>query len=343
MGYSITIYGDSHKAMIRKLTELFSPLVLVLLTGLVIGRFGLYVIQNYTEPLVYSGYPAIVLSLIVIAGSLLVIYLKPKVDDSFILTGSSLVTSAKPSVVVPVAYLLIGGLLGAISIWGLTNQSIPLFYPLLGILIGLYAYVHGVGLIWRNSLTRYYLTEDDFLFMYRFLGEQTTETPLEQIADIDTSRNFIQRQLDVGDVVVHSESGGGTPSIRARSVGSPRELKQQISEQRRVAKTQDHGPSDNKSSSSATDSADQEDQQTSTSNDSEVSIDQLITEITTLSADININDLPAEVLVELSKHDIDDLSEELIKDVIEDKVCEPGEDSSDESSDQASTKQSHSD
>jgi len=317
--------------MIR-LTKLFSPLALVLLTGIVIGRFGLHVTQNYTEPLVYSGYPAIILSLIVIAGSLLVIYLKPKVDDSFIITGSSLVTSAQPSVVVPVAYLLIGVVLGTISIWGLTNQSIPLFYPLLGIAIGIYTYVKGVGLIWRNSLTRYYLTEDDFLFMYRFLGEQTTETPLEQIADIDTSRNFIQRQLDVGDVVVHSESGGRKPSIRARSVGSPRELKQRISEQRRIAKSQEHG-SDNNSTSSTTNSTDHEDQQTSTEDSSEKPIDQLITEITSKSENINSDDIPEEVLVELANYNINKLSEELIKDTIEDKVGEPCEDDLGEPSD----------
>lgn len=216
-------------------------LVVILLTGLTTIAFGWLFIQQTTQPLSFAGFPPIALGAIVALGTVAVALAKPDSGTVSTIQGETVEDYRRPATTIPGIYAVVGYLLATGGIWGLTEATIPLLYPVASGIIGLYLYVTNVSQVWRNTLTRYYLTSTELRRTYQFgLIEDTTPILMENIERTRQYRGTIEGLLGYGNVEVQTAAGVADPGIQMRSIERYKAFMEAIdTRQKRASRRQD--------------------------------------------------------------------------------------------------------
>lgn len=200
----------------------------LIVVAVVIVGLGLFVVTTTETPVQFAGYPVVVFGALVVGGSVIVVLQKPSKDYVTGLTESDVQTVARPATIIPFSRAIGWFLAGLVGVYLLTTETIPLLWPAILTVVGPYFHAKNVAIVWRNSLTRYYVTDREVIRIRKFLTVSETETGITKVTDIKRTRGVFQRLIGYGDVVVESSSGGSSASIRARSIKSPDKFKQII-------------------------------------------------------------------------------------------------------------------
>jgi membrane protein YdbS with pleckstrin-like domain len=93
----------------------------------------------------------------------------------------------------------------------------PLVYPTVVLVVGLYLFSTGIHEYWRNTLTRYVLTNRRMVEEYRFVSLVRNEVPLEKVRAVEERRSILDTLFGLGNVHVRAGATGDL-SVTVRSV-----------------------------------------------------------------------------------------------------------------------------
>ena len=130
---------------------------------------------------------------------------KPKTYDD---EAIALVTT--PTRRIAAAKNIMGLVLAAIGAILLLDITIPLAYPLISLLAGVYLYSSGIFEFWVNSLTRYFLTDRRFVKRYQLLSVRSKSIPIARIQATEENRTIFERLFGIGHVAVESAGDSST-------------------------------------------------------------------------------------------------------------------------------------
>jgi len=104
---------------------------------------------------------------------------------------------------------------------------VPLVYPTIALLVGLYFLSSGLQTYWVNSLTTYYLTNQRVIREYRFIALSRLEVPLEKVRGVEERRSAIESIVGLGKVKVIT-GGGRSLSVVMSNITSPRAFADEV-------------------------------------------------------------------------------------------------------------------
>jgi membrane protein YdbS with pleckstrin-like domain len=159
----------------------------------------------------------------------------PKVYDD-----ETIGSTTTPTLRITAAKNIIGVVLAAIGAILLIDTTIPLAYPLITLLAGVYLYSSGIFEFWVNSLTRYFLTNRRFVKRYQLLSVRSKSIPITRIQATEENRTMFERLFGIGHVAVESAGDSSTSRIVARAIEHPRVLAERLQSQ--IQNEREEGP-----------------------------------------------------------------------------------------------------
>jgi hypothetical protein len=103
-----------------------------------------------------------------------------------------------------------GIVLFIIGVYVLYFTQIPYAYPGIALAFGMYRVGRGLHRYWANSLTTYYISKDDMLFLksYRFISQDMRPANAKNIDTMPSGQNVIERLFDIGhaDVILRNQT-----------------------------------------------------------------------------------------------------------------------------------------
>ena len=103
----------------------------------------------------------------------------------------------------------------------------PLVYPTVALVVGFYLFSTGVHEYWRNTLTRYVLTNRRVMEEYRFVSLVRNELPLEKVRAVRERRSALDALFGLGDVRVRAGATGDL-SVTVRAVYESTEFADEV-------------------------------------------------------------------------------------------------------------------
>ncbi|MUV49993.1 PH domain-containing protein [Haloarcula sp. CBA1122] len=172
--------------------------------------------------LTYSGYLAAILGAgIVLGGVLTAISATPTPTR---LDGEQLRFKTQPTQRVAAVRSVIGMVIGILGIYGLIRTTLPVAYPAGAFFLGIAMYSVGIVQLWRNSLTKYYVTSGRVIVGYQLLKKKERTMPRDRIQGIELNKSPIERLISVGHVRLESAGDTGTSRIIARNINDPQKF-----------------------------------------------------------------------------------------------------------------------
>lgn len=83
----------------------------------------------------------------------------------------------------------------------------PYIQPIALFFIGGYIGLNGVYTYWRNSLTKYYVTDQRIIRSYRFLSSVTREVPIDMVRGVSENKSITEMLVGLGNVSVSTGAG----------------------------------------------------------------------------------------------------------------------------------------
>ncbi|ADQ69096.1 hypothetical protein C499_06080 [Halogeometricum borinquense DSM 11551] len=176
----------------------------------------------------YAGYPPAFFGLFAILGGTYSYLLSPQTMTPR--GGEAIVFQTEPTQWVAGSKSVGGLALASIGVWGIAETSLPLAYPVCVSVVGVWFYTLGLTRLWRNSLTKYYVTTDRVVETYQLLSVTQKTMPQRQVQGIEKRKTLIERLLSVGHVRIESAGDTGTSRIIARNIRDPTQLVNAIRE-----------------------------------------------------------------------------------------------------------------
>jgi len=142
-------------------------------------------------------------------------------------TDEELIATRHPVQRVATVKVIIGLPLLGIASYLFFETMVPLVYPTVALLAGLYFFSTGFRTYWVNSLTTYYLTDRRVIREYRFLALSRQEVPLDKVRGVEERRSFAETLVGLGNVRINSGSSGAL-TVAVSNITSPRQFADEV-------------------------------------------------------------------------------------------------------------------
>lgn len=164
-------------------------------------------VANQPEASPAAGLPLVLFGLFVIGIGLYVEYVAAP-DAMSMRDGESLLDTRTPALrnALGQAFAGLPVLLGAAYL--LFFETYPYVYPTVAFAAGLYLFSTGLLRYWRNTLTRYLVTNQRVVKEYWFLSVVRNEIPFEKVRAVQERRTLWDALYGIGSVAVRSGSEG---------------------------------------------------------------------------------------------------------------------------------------
>ncbi len=198
-------------------------------SGLPFLLVGISVLAVDTAVPTPLGYLSVSLGALVWIGGLVTHLSAPPNPQTY--DDEAIVSMTTPTRRIAAAKNIIGLVLIVIGAILLIDITIPLAYPLISLLAGIYVYSSGIFEFWVNSLTRYFLTNRRFVKRYQLLSVRSKSIPIARIQATEENRTMFERLFGIGHVAVESAGDSSTSRIVARAIEHPRALAEALQSQ----------------------------------------------------------------------------------------------------------------
>lgn len=201
--------------MARGIPGLVSTLV-----ALPLAVTGAYVVMADTGHSAVLAAPFLIFAAFVLALGLYVQFVGAP-DGPSMRDGEEMIAKRHPIQRVATVKIIIGLPLLIAAAYLFFETLVPLVYPTVALLAGLYFLSSGLQTYWVNSLTTYYLTNQRVIREYRFIALARQEVPLKKVRGVEERRSLIETFVGLGNVRVTS-GGGRALSVVMANINDPR-------------------------------------------------------------------------------------------------------------------------
>lgn len=203
-----------------------TPAFWSILAALPVGAIGGYAIVVDTGHSPVLGAPFILFAALIVALGVFVQVIGAP-DGPSMRDGEEMVATRHPVQRVATVKVVIGIPLLIVAAYLFFETLVPLVYPTVALLSGLYFFSTGLRTYWVNSLTTYYLTNQRVIREYRFIALSRQEVPLDKVRGVEERRSITETLVGLGNVRVNS-GGTGALSIVMSNISNPRSFADEV-------------------------------------------------------------------------------------------------------------------